>query len=91
MPVRARSRNWTVNAWSRLGRRCELSCTMPALNTLPGLENPTSERLAAWIWQRLQQVADLYPGSPSTRPPAPAVIIQGTSTVSGRNGILTVP
>lgn len=24
------------------------------LNDLPGLENPTSERLAAWLWQRLQ-------------------------------------
>ena len=24
------------------------------LNDIPGLENPTSERLAAWIWDRLQ-------------------------------------
>ena len=24
------------------------------LNDLPGLDNPTSERLAAWLWQRLQ-------------------------------------
>ena len=23
------------------------------LNDVPGLENPTSERLAAWIWERL--------------------------------------
>lgn len=23
------------------------------LNELPGLENPTSERLAAWMWQRI--------------------------------------
>ncbi|MFT3897807.1 MAG: 6-carboxytetrahydropterin synthase QueD [Thermomonas sp.] len=23
------------------------------LNEVPGLENPTSERLAAWIWERL--------------------------------------
>lgn len=23
------------------------------LNEIPGLENPTSERLAAWIWERL--------------------------------------
>ncbi|HOB63075.1 MAG TPA: 6-carboxytetrahydropterin synthase [Candidatus Competibacteraceae bacterium] len=29
------------------------------LNELPGLENPTSERLAAWLWQRLQ--AELPP------------------------------
>ena len=24
------------------------------LNEVPGLENPTSERLAVWIWERLQ-------------------------------------
>ena len=24
------------------------------LNDIPGLENPTSERLATWIWERLQ-------------------------------------
>lgn len=24
------------------------------LNDIPGLENPTSERLAMWIWERLQ-------------------------------------
>ncbi len=24
------------------------------LNEIPGLDNPTSENLAAWIWQRLQ-------------------------------------
>lgn len=26
------------------------------LNDLPGLENPTSERLAAWLWERLKPV-----------------------------------
>lgn len=30
---------------AQLNRRC--------LNTLPGLENPTSEVIAAWLWQRL--------------------------------------
>ena len=30
------------------------------LNTIPGLENPTTELLARWIWKRLQpQVAGL--------------------------------
>jgi 6-pyruvoyltetrahydropterin/6-carboxytetrahydropterin synthase len=29
------------------------------LNAIPGLENPTSELLAAWIWERLQP---LLPG-----------------------------
>jgi 6-pyruvoyltetrahydropterin/6-carboxytetrahydropterin synthase len=31
---------------SRLDHRC--------LNDIPGLENPTSENLAQWIWQELQ-------------------------------------
>ena len=26
------------------------------LNKIPGLENPTSEKLAAWIWERLKPV-----------------------------------
>lgn len=26
------------------------------LNEVPGLDNPTSERIAAWIWQRLKPV-----------------------------------
>ena len=29
------------------------------LNDVPGLENPTSERLAAWIWERLQPALPL--------------------------------
>ena len=29
------------------------------LNDIPGLENPTSERLAVWIWERLKPVLPL--------------------------------
>lgn len=29
------------------------------LNEIPGLENPTSERLAVWIWDRLKPVLPL--------------------------------
>lgn len=29
------------------------------LNEIPGLENPTSEHLAKWIWQRLQPTLPL--------------------------------
>ena len=29
------------------------------LNDIPGLENPTSERLATWIWERLQPALPL--------------------------------
>lgn len=36
-----------ANAWYPLHRRLHLAC----LNDLPGLENPTSEVLAQWIWQ----------------------------------------
>ena len=45
--------------------RCTLTCTAfgnrpagVAANEVPGLENPTSEVLAQWIWQRL---ADTLP------------------------------
>lgn len=37
-------------AWTPLHEQLHWAC----LNDLPGLENPTSERLAAWLWARLQ-------------------------------------
>jgi 6-pyruvoyltetrahydropterin/6-carboxytetrahydropterin synthase len=36
--------------WAPLQEQLDLSC----LNDLPGLENPTSELLCSWLWQRLQ-------------------------------------
>lgn len=36
-------------AWAPLHRRLDHAC----LNDFPGLENPTSELLASWLWQRL--------------------------------------
>ena len=36
--------------WTPLGAVLDRAC----LNDLPGLDNPTSERLAAWLWVRLQ-------------------------------------
>ena len=30
------------------------------LNDIPGLENPTSENLALWIWQKLKPLLPLY-------------------------------
>ncbi len=44
-----------AEAWRPLGKRLHLTC----LNDLPGLDNPTSEVLAQWIWQELQ---DKLPG-----------------------------
>jgi len=38
-------------AWAPLARQLEHAC----LNELPGLENPTSEILSSWIWERLQR------------------------------------
>ncbi len=37
-------------AWAPLHAQLNYAC----LNDLPGLDNPTSERLAAWLWERLQ-------------------------------------
>ncbi|NBB93320.1 MAG: 6-pyruvoyl tetrahydropterin synthase [Gammaproteobacteria bacterium] len=39
-----------ARAWQPLHERLHLAC----LNDLPGLENPTSEVLARWIWHRLE-------------------------------------
>ncbi|HRF45805.1 MAG TPA: 6-carboxytetrahydropterin synthase [Candidatus Competibacteraceae bacterium] len=36
--------------WAPLHEQLHLNC----LNELPGLENPTSEQLAAWLWQRVK-------------------------------------
>ena len=40
------------------------------LNDIPGLENPTSERLAIWIWERLKPAL----------PPLSEVVVQETCT-----------
>jgi 6-pyruvoyltetrahydropterin/6-carboxytetrahydropterin synthase len=37
-------------AWRPWGERLDLSC----LNDIEGLDNPTSELLASWLWQRLK-------------------------------------
>ncbi|WP_376695645.1 6-carboxytetrahydropterin synthase [Wenzhouxiangella sp. EGI_FJ10305] len=44
-----------ADAWNPIHRQLNLAC----LNDLPGLENPTSEVLAQWIWQGLR---DTLPG-----------------------------
>lgn len=36
--------------WSGVAPELEFSC----LNDVPGLENPTSENICAWLWQRLK-------------------------------------
>jgi len=42
-------------AWAPLHQSLHLAC----LNDLPGLENPTSEHLALWLWQRLSGLDNL--------------------------------
>lgn len=50
----ARTTQETIaDAWYPLHLRLHLTC----LNDLPGLENPTSEVLAQWIWQGMQEAA----------------------------------
>lgn len=44
------------------------------LNDVPGLENPTSENLAKWIWQRLQPAL----------PQLSAVVVHETCTSGAR-------
>jgi 6-pyruvoyltetrahydropterin/6-carboxytetrahydropterin synthase len=44
------------------------------LNDVPGLENPSSEHLARWIWQRLQPVL----------PQLSAVVVHETCTSGAR-------
>ena len=36
--------------WAPLQQQLDYAC----LNDLPGLQNPTSERLSSWIWERLK-------------------------------------
>lgn len=45
-----RTQEAIAGAWRSVRTRLHLSC----LNDLPGLENPTSEVLARWIWQALK-------------------------------------
>lgn len=47
-----------ARAWQPLHETLHLAC----LNDLPGLENPTSEVLAQWIWQRLGEARPALAG-----------------------------
>lgn len=44
-----------ASAWAGLAPRLDGGC----LNDLPGLDNPTSERLAQWLWQALSDQLEL--------------------------------
>ena len=52
------------------------------LNEVPGLENPTSEVLAAWIWKRLKPKLPLLTESSSPKPATPAASIAGIERLS---------
>lgn len=39
-------------AWAPMQQTLDFAC----LNDLPGLENPTSEMMSSWLWQRLKSV-----------------------------------
>jgi len=53
-------------AWAPLGKMLQWSC----LNDIKGLENPTSEHLAMWLWQKLDHVEDLLSVSVHETPTA---------------------
>lgn len=44
--------DYLANCWEPLQQQLHYAC----MNDIPGLENPTSEMLARWIWQRLKPV-----------------------------------
>ena len=48
------------------------------LNEIPGLDNPTSEVLARWIWDRLEKTCRACPWSRCARPAPPAAATAGT-------------
>ena len=66
--------------WAPLHFQLNYGC----LNDLPGLENPTSELLASWLWARIApQLPAWLATSPSTRPAAAARCSTASATASG--------
>ena len=61
-PRRGSSR--TSRSWQARWRRWE-ELDHRLLNDIPGLEAPTLERIAGWLWNRLNKVPGLSPRSPS--------------------------
>lgn len=53
-------------AWAPLAETLQWSC----LNDIPGLENPTSEHLALWLWKALQSLEGLVSISVNETPTA---------------------
>lgn len=47
------------------------------LNEIPGLENPTSERLAEWFWQRIKPLMPLLSKIEISETPTSGVIYTG--------------
>lgn len=55
-----------VEAWAPLAKTLQWSC----LNDISGLENPTSEHLAVWLWKQLQSLQGLVSVSVNETPTA---------------------
>ena len=52
------------------------------LNEIPGLENPTSEEIARWIWQRLQPAsASALSAFLCVKPARPVVFMKATEQI----------
>jgi 6-pyruvoyltetrahydropterin/6-carboxytetrahydropterin synthase len=49
------------------------------LNDIPGLENPTSENIARWLWERIKPVLPLLSGVKVLETPTMGAIYRGES------------
>ena len=59
------------------------------LNDVPGLENPTSENLARWIWNELNQLCRYLVKCTCKKPALRVVAIAGSNALSCPSGILS--
>lgn len=60
-------------AWKTIEDRLDHHC----LNDIPGLENPTAEHIAAWIWERLRPQLPLLHKLELWESPTAGVVFEG--------------
>jgi 6-pyruvoyltetrahydropterin/6-carboxytetrahydropterin synthase len=58
-------------------RPLELQLDHKVLNDVPGLDNPTSELLAAWLWERLKAVLPGLESVSVSETPTSGVVYRG--------------
>ena len=60
-------------AWKTIEDRLDHHC----LNDIPGLENPTAEHIAAWIWEKLRPQLPLLHKLELWESPTAGVVFEG--------------